>query len=546
MGQAETDGISRPVTFWSRKTRTEFSVYYIYAVAAAALVLLCGLVYAQLNVPVYHPPGSFAWASFVVLLMLAVFAEMYSIRIAPGMEVSAGFLACFVSAAIVGPLGGFVIAVISQLPGVRQRLWQQTLFYCAALGLVTGVTSFAYWAALSLVGGSAGPSAALLAVFGLGAGFIYQALNFAVVVPVIWLRRGIGARQAWHDGFKPFLPFALFFLAISLGLISIYYMYMPGPAQGGAASPYSTLLVILCLLPVVGLIYAFRAYAQQRQLADHNAKLAARNERLALQAVSSQVAALDLKDNYTARHSAAVAQWACDIAAAMELSEHDRNLVHLAGLLHDIGKIGIPDDVLKSPAKLDRVNWSLIESHCYNGYKILKSIDQFQELATVVLHHHEHYNGNGYPRGLKGDQIPLASRIICVADSYSAMVSNRPYGPALPPDIAMAELEFKKGTQFDPDVVECFLAILDVLDESYRRGEEADFNMEVQQVKFLKDLPQVDDEVGPPVESGPRLGLRPHLAHHIRVSRVRERMAQAHEELSPADNYRAGVHTPSA
>jgi len=177
-----------------------------------------------------------------------------------------------------------------------------------------------------------------------------------------------------------------------------------------------------------GLIYAFRAYAQQRQLADHNAKLAARNERLALQAVSSQVAALDLKDNYTARHSAAVAQWAGDIAAAMELSDHERNLVHLAGLLHDVGKIGIPDDVLKSPAKLDRVNWSLIESHCYNGYKILKSIDQFQELAEVVLHHHEHYDGNGYPGGSRATRYRWASRIICVADSYSAMVSNRPYG----------------------------------------------------------------------------------------------------------------------
>ncbi|MBN1630974.1 MAG: hypothetical protein JW990_14520, partial [Thermoleophilia bacterium] len=149
---------------------------------------------------------------------------------------------------------------------------------------------------------------------------------------------------------------------------------------------------------------------------------------------------------------------------------------------------------------------------------------------------------------LKGDQIPLASRIICVADSYSAMVSNRPYGPALPPDIAIAELEFKKGTQFDPEIVDCFLAILDALDESYRRGEEADFNMEVQQVKFLRDLPQVDDdETGPPVENGPRLGLRPHAqAQHIRMSRVRERMAQAREEGSPAAQYRATVHTPRA
>jgi len=177
-------------------------------------------------------------ASFLVLLVLAVFAEVYSIRIAPGMEVSAGFLACFVSAAVAGPLAGFVIAVVSQLPGVRQRIWQQTLFYCASLGFVTGGTSLAYWAALSVVGGSAGASAALLAAFGLGAGLIYQALNFVVVVPVVWLRRGIGFRQAWQEGFKPFLPFAFFFLAISLGLISIYYMYMRDRRRAGP--PVST------------------------------------------------------------------------------------------------------------------------------------------------------------------------------------------------------------------------------------------------------------------------------------------------------------------
>jgi putative nucleotidyltransferase with HDIG domain len=285
----------------------------------------------------------------------------------------------------------------------------------------------------------------------------------------------------------------------------------------------------------VGLIYAFRAFAQQRQLAKSNARLALRNERLALQAVASQVTALDLKDNYTARHSAAVARWALDIAEALELGERDRNLTHLASLLHDVGKIGIPDEVLKSPARLDRLNWSLIEGHCYNGYKILKNIDQFDELATVVLHHHERFDGTGYPNGLSGGNIPLISRIICVADSYSAMVSDRPYGPALPPEIGMAELELKKGTQFDPVVVDCFLAILDAFDERYRKGEEADFHVEVQAVKFLRDLPEEsedEEEAAPHVRS-------PSPATAVAGSRtVSDRAARATRDRARDEEYR--------
>jgi len=106
-----------------------------------------------------------------------------------------------------------------------------------------------------------------------------------------------------------------------------------------------------------------------------------------------------------------------------------------------------------------------------------------------VLHHHERYDGNGYPHGLAGSQIPLVSRIIAVADSYSAMVSDRPYGPPLPTVIAEAELEFRKGSQFDPEVVEYFLELLERSDERYRLGRKADFRMEVQDVKFLRELP---------------------------------------------------------
>ncbi len=503
MGPGDADKIVSPASFWSRRSRLALAGLYVRFLGALAFILLCVLVYVQLNVPSLHPAGTFPWASCGLLLVLALFAEIYTVRVGPGIEVSAGFLAAFLSAAIVGPLASFGIAVVTQLYGVRKRPWEQTLCYAATIGLVTGATSLLYWALLTYAGGFREASPAMVAAVGLGSGLVYRLFNYVMGVPVVWLRRGIGFIRAWRDGVKPFLPFDLFFLAICLGLISIYRLYQPD--SGGASSLYSTLLVMLCLLPVVGLIYAFRAYAQQRELAQDNERLARRNERLALQAIASQITALDLKDNYTARHSASVAHWAGDIAKRFGLSEGDRNLAHLAGLLHDVGKIGVPDDVLKSPNRLNPESWLLIEGHCQNGFKILGNIAQFGKLASVVLNHHERYDGNGYPAGRAGEEIPLISRIICVADSYSAMVSERPYGPPLSTEVAMAELECKKGSQFDPDVVDCFLELLEEHDEDYRQGAEVDFDLEVQQIRFLRDLPpeMITEEVPILTEEAP-------------------------------------------
>jgi HD-GYP domain-containing protein (c-di-GMP phosphodiesterase class II) len=298
----------------------------------------------------------------------------------------------------------------------------------------------------------------------------------------------------WRDGFQPFLPFHFFFLAISLGLIYIYRLYVLKP--GGVSQIYSTLLIMLCLLPVLGLIYAFRAYAHVRELAQRNEALALRNEKLFLQAVKSQVTALDVKDNYTARHSAAVALWATDIAEAMALPKSVQNVTHLASLVHDVGKIGVPDEVLNHPGKLEGAAWGLIETHCQNGHKILKTIDQFDELAEVILHHHEKFDGTGYPFGLSGENIPLISRIICVADSYSAMVSDRPYRKALSVSVAKGELRKHRGRQFDPAIVDTFLKVLSDHDRRYQSGKKADFDLEFSSDRFLRDLPpeELDEE----------------------------------------------------
>lgn len=483
MGRGNTARAASPVSFWLRRTRAEWAGLYIVVLAVVSVLLLCALVYVQLDVDSMTPRGRFSWPGFVLLLFLAVFAERYVIRVGRGIELSAGVLAFLVSGAILGPLAAFVIAVAGQLPAIQTREWQRYVCYTASFGIMGGSSGAFYWALVA----SIGSRSIILVAIGAAAAVFFQVLNYAIYLPIAWLRRGIGAGAFWREAFKPFLPFDLFFLAISLGLIHIYRLY--SVRDSSFLGLYSVLLIALCLLPVVGLIYAFRAYSHQLELADLNAQLARRNESLALQSIAGQVTALDLKDNYTASHSAAVSQWATDIAIEMGLDSSQVNLTQLASLLHDIGKIGVPDGVLNSTKGLDSLSAALIESHCVNGHKILSNIDQFDELARVVLHHHERWDGAGYPDRLRGEAIPLVSRIICVADSYSAMVSNRPYRRALPVEMARGELDKQKGTQFDSDIVDCFLHILGGRDEAYQRGEAADFSVELQKVKFLRELP---------------------------------------------------------
>jgi len=493
-GKPNTDNVAALTQTKQGNAQFGLARVYIYLLMLISAGLLCLLVWAQLRWPSLHPEGTFPWASYCLLLVLVLLTEAYSIPISPGVEVSAGYLAYILSAAIAGPLACYSIAVASQLMTLRERQWEGTLCYTSTVGIVAGTSSLLYWGGLGLAGGFAQASPLVVALLGFGTGLLFQVMNYVLGVPVVWFRRRIGFRRLWIDAFQPILKFDLFFLVVSVGLVSIYHLFLP--LSGGAATFSATLLVLLCLVPVVALVWALRQWATERvlavhnkYLADRNQRLAQRNERLALQAVASQITALDLKDNYTARHSASVAQWARDIAAEMGLSQREQNLAHLAGVLHDVGKIGVPDDILKSSERLNADNWAQIERHCENGYKVLCAIDQFEELATVVLHHHERYDGNGYPKGLAGEEIPLISRIICVADSYSAMTSNRPYGPPLSVEVATSELEYKKGSQFDSGVVDAFLTVLEQHDEAYQRGLDVDFDTEVHRIRFLQDLP---------------------------------------------------------
>ncbi|PGL71374.1 HD-GYP domain-containing protein [Bacillus sp. AFS055030] len=173
--------------------------------------------------------------------------------------------------------------------------------------------------------------------------------------------------------------------------------------------------------------------------------------------------ALDSRDNYTAHHSECVANMAYKIAKKMKLSNSLCGVIHQGGLLHDIGKIGIPEHILLKDDKLTEDEYNTIKKHPVIGYDIIKHIDIFNEngILDIVLYHHERYDGKGYPEGLKGNQIPLTARIVAIADSYDAMISNRLYRKGMSLEDCLKEIENNKGIQFDPEITDVFLSLFE-------------------------------------------------------------------------------------
>ena len=168
---------------------------------------------------------------------------------------------------------------------------------------------------------------------------------------------------------------------------------------------------------------------------------------------------LDLKDLNTGVHSTRLAEWALHVAGELRLDEGALSDIEVAALLHDIGKIGIPDAILQKPAKLTDDEYSLMKKHPEYGWAVLRHVPGMERASLIILHHHESFDGRGYPSGLSGEEIPIGSRIVSVIDAFDAMVSSRPYRAGLPLEEAERRLLAARGTQFDPDVVDRFLPL---------------------------------------------------------------------------------------
>lgn len=194
-------------------------------------------------------------------------------------------------------------------------------------------------------------------------------------------------------------------------------------------------------------------------------------ERISMQIVTALSGAIDAKDTYTNGHSTRVADYSARIARRAGLSKEAQDDIYMMGLLHDVGKIGMPDAIINKPAKLTEEEYAVIKNHPVMGARILKNITEFPKLITGARWHHERYDGKGYPDGISGEDIPLEARIIAIADAYDAMSSRRSYRGVLPQEKVRAEVEKGKGTQFDPVFAEIMLAMIDE-DTDYQMREK--------------------------------------------------------------------------
>jgi len=411
------------------------------------------------------------------LAAVAAYSERVRIRLDSTTEESISLVPILFAALLFGPLAGMIVAGASLLPDLvrppadvaapRLRWLTYTssrVLTASIAGLVAAaVTSLFQTELLAIAAGAT--AAAVIAQF-MDASFAAVTARLRGVATVLEILRSLAPLSA--ASIPLYTPIVAF----------LVYAYRE----------LSPLTLALFFVPALAAQRLFVLYNDQRRLAT---ELLSANEALESVNVSfagALVATLDARDRYTAGHSQAVAVYARDIAARMGLSAELQNLAHLAGLVHDIGKIGLPAGLLEKTGALSLDERRMMEQHPVIGQRILGKVDTYAEIASVVRHHHERVDGHGYPDGLASDEIPLLARIIAVADAYNAMTSDRPYRDAMPSRVARLRLAQAVDSQFDTSVVAAFEAVLASASEEYRLGQDRNFVLEKQEERLPRAI----------------------------------------------------------
>jgi putative nucleotidyltransferase with HDIG domain len=440
------------------------TLLYVLALVATAALTAVALVSAGYGLE--SPP------TVLALCLVAAAAERISLRFAVTQrgltsteEHSISQVPTVFAAVLFGPLAAAVVGAASMLgdpeliarrnPDRAPRLKWAT--YTSTRFISGAILGFAALATLELVPSEFGKLVAaslVTAVLGEMLDVFFAALTARV--------RGRPVGDVVHS----LAPVVLTSAVVYAPVVAILaYMYV-------RVSPWT---LALFLIPAMAVQRLYSLYQEQRQLAVDLSTANDTLERANLQFAAALIATLDARDQYTAGHSAAVAIYSRDIAERMGLEDEIRDQAYLCGLVHDIGKIGLPPGLLEKPGALTLEERRHMQEHSAIGERILAHVDEYSEIARIVRHHHERIDGQGYPDGLADDEIPLVSRIIAVADAYNAMTSNRPYRDAMPSRVARLRLAQAVDSQFDTSVVAAFEAILAGAEEDYRLARRADF-----------------------------------------------------------------------
>jgi putative nucleotidyltransferase with HDIG domain len=405
-----------------------------------------------------------------LLLVLSAVGERLAINLG-NQSVSAGFIALVLAMTLLGPSPAVAIGVVAILAdtvgrrpppsAILTNLATYSTYLVIGALLARALAGDVHAQADHHLIGSATFALVVFSVF-----IVTNLINFALIAvhKRVLLERSI--RSEVRNVLIPVLPGQLAAAVLATVLAVIY-----------AKLGYPVLLSLVLVL----LIFQYLAIALARS-EDRAEQLEARSVRLAsmqLGMLATLVETLALRDRTTARHAAAVARYARALARELGCSEADQELLHTAGLLHDIGKFALPDRILHAEILSDE-DWSRVRRHPQDGATLVGRLDGYGPVAEAILYHHEHVDGSGYPAGLIGNEIPFASRILAVCNVYDTLTARDSYRSPMTPQDAIAELRRVAGRQLDGEIVDAFVAMLERQGPvTFAHGDDADFEAEL-------------------------------------------------------------------
>lgn len=406
----------------------------------------------------------------VLLLALALIGERLMVFVR-GQQLSASFVALVLAMSLLGPAPAVLIGVAakslrSATGRLSPALWLNNLSTYAVFPLVGALGVYALIGDVHAARNHALTQSVTFGLVVFGVFMVTNALNFAMIAIDVRVTEGRSLQGQLRDTFVPMLPGQIALGALA-ALLAVAYTNAGLPILLGA------------ILVLVIFQYLMQALLKSEDRAD---QLEARSLHLAslqLGVLTTLVETLALRDRTTARHAAAVARYARELSREIGSSEADQDLAHTAGLLHDIGKFALPDRILHAEILSDE-DWAVIRRHPQDGATLVGRLDGYGPVADAILYHHEHVDGSGYPAGLIGSEIPIASRILAICSTYDTLTARESYRSPMTPQDAMSELRRVAGRQLDSELVESFIAMLERDGHvTSAHGDEADFEAEL-------------------------------------------------------------------